>query len=38
VRPKGVLPLEHVARDTQAYQFMVDGLARRGVKLVRMET
>ncbi|MBI5837989.1 MAG: saccharopine dehydrogenase NADP-binding domain-containing protein [Candidatus Eisenbacteria bacterium] len=34
VRERGVLPLEHVARDAAAYDFIVGALDRRGVKLV----
>jgi saccharopine dehydrogenase-like NADP-dependent oxidoreductase len=33
VREAGVLPLDRVARDERAFRFIVDGLARRGVRL-----
>jgi lysine 6-dehydrogenase len=37
VREHGVLPLEKVARDAAAYEFVVSALARRGVHLTRTE-
>jgi lysine 6-dehydrogenase len=38
VRECGVLPLEWVARDGKAYDFMVGALGRRGVKLTLQES